>query len=606
MKTHLPVLSRNFPHDEKRPVQGGALRFLSEHPDGVLFEMPTGTGKSAIGVTVLRSNRNEGPCYYVTPTKQQVEQLERLYPESDLVKMYGRSEYPCLYYRDRGEEVNAQESPCYMLQCGHRVDQSTGETVDETAEPCPYFKAKYEAKMRLQRGGIVLCTTAFYLMNRIMVKGWKDLDPAAVVVDEVHKLASVTRSIFEYRITDYHLKKVADSLKILDEEQANILRRFYNRFYRMCKVRPSKTPALLRNTEIEELMDILQELNPARIEQLVRQAISERILDTQIHREELKLLENLVKNIPRYILSFRYALEEEERGALNFVVAFYYEQEDTEFKDSEKRVRYHLTLKSYYVAGLIRKAMSGNIVAYSATIGKPDILQFETGLRMPFRSFPSTFDAAKTRIFLPKDAPNLSQRTRRRGDLNRTLRLIVRTAKKFVADGKRSLVVVVSEAERQKFLEFAAEDGLRTMSYQANGISARQAAKNFVDGEGDVLVGTTAQYSEGVDLPAGTAPVIFFLRPGYPRPDSPEAQFEMRRFGQSRCWALWNWRVMIEALQTRGRNVRSADDIGVCFFMSGQFRDFVPASLPKWLEPALRGGLTMEGAVEEAMKLLAE
>ena len=604
MKVHLQVLSRNFPHDEIRSVQHQAFRFISEHEDGTLLEMPTGSGKTSVGITVLRTNRREGPCFYVTPTKQQVEQVVALYPDH-AVRMYGRSEYPCIYYENRDVSgVTAQESPCYMLRCGHRVDQTTGQTAEEGAAPCPYFQAKFDAKRQLESGGIVICTTAFFLMNRVMVRGWSDLTPAAVVLDEVHRLAKVTRGIFEYRITDFHLKRVADALRPFDETQAGIIRRFYNRFYRICRRHPSQTPALLRETEIVELLEILQELDAARIESLVRQAVDNGNLDPLRDREELKLLENLVKNIPRYILSFRYAAGMESNRPLNFVVAFYYEQDDPEFQGTERRVRYYLTIKSYYVAGLIRKAVSQNIVAYSATIGQPGILEFETGLHLPFQSFPSSFDSRKTRIFLPKDVPNLSQRTRGRGDLNRTLRLIVRTAKRFAEQGKRSLVVVISDAERQKFLEFAGEDQLNVISYHSNGMTARRAAELFKDGTGDVLIGTTAQYSEGIDLPAGTAPVIFFLRPGYPRPDDPEAQFEQRRFGQSQCWALWNWRVMIEALQVRGRNIRSAEDIGVCFFMSTQFRNFVPAALPRWLEPALRGQFTMDEAVRDATNLL--
>ena len=118
------------------------------------------------------------------------------------------------------------------------------------------------------------------------------------------------------------------------------------------------------------------------------------------------------------------------------------------------------------------------------------------------------------------------------------------------------------------------------------------------------MVGTSANYSEGVDLPQQTAPVIFFLRPGYPRPDSPESQFEDRRFTNGQAWALRNWRVMIEALQVRGRNIRSTEDLGVCFFISQGFRRFLYPSLPDWLKPAYKNDKTMDQAVKEAVKLL--
>ena len=69
-------------------------------------------------------------------------------------------------------------------------------------------------------------------------------------------------------------------------------------------------------------------------------------------------------------------------------------------------------------------------------------------------------------------------------------------------------------------------------------------------------------------------------------------------------WRLWNWRVMIEALQVRGRNIRGPQDLGVTFFISEQFRRFLFASLPEWLQPAYRGEHTFEEAVTETEELL--
>lgn len=172
----------------------------------------------------------------------------------------------------------------------------------------------------------------------------------------------------------------------------------------------------------------------------------------------------------------------------------------------------------------------------------------------------------------------------------------------FASKKIRSLVVVVSEKERGKFLTLCGEENVNAVSY-GNGVPAKEVVARFRDGEGDVLVGTAAHFGEGIDLPRRVAPVIFFLRPAYPRPNDPVTVFEERRFGNKR-WLLWNWRVMIEALQVRGRNIRSAEDVGVTFFISQQFRRFLFAALPQWLEPAYRGDSTFDECVEETMKLL--
>lgn len=256
------------------------------------------------------------------------------------------------------------------------------------------------------------------------------------------------------------------------------------------------------------------------------------------------------------------------------------------------------------MAGLIRKVLSPHTIAFSATIGNPDIFGYETGLKAPFLSLTYGFPAENCRIFMPSDTADLSWNRSTDGSMTRALQRIAKTVKRFADKKIRSLVVTVSNAERDQFLVLAKEEGVKPMSYgNGNGLTAKTAAIMFRGGQGDCLVGTAANYAEGVDLPGGIAPVIFFLRPGFPPPRDPATVFEERRFGSAR-WRLWNWRVMLQALQTRGRNIRSAKDLGVTFFVSQQFRRFVFASLPKWLEKSYRGDGTWDQCVKETEGLL--
>jgi len=249
-------------------------------------------------------------------------------------------------------------------------------------------------------------------------------------------------------------------------------------------------------------------------------------------------------------------------------------------------------------------SVEAETLAMSATIGSPDMFAFETGIKGDFESLPSTFPPERARIYLPTDTANLARK--KTGDSerpkNKMLRLIVETAKRFARKGHRSLVIVVSNAERQKFQEFAMEAGLKILTY-GNGMTAKECVLRFRDGEGECLVGTAANFGQGIDLPKQTAPVTFCLRPGYPRPDDPQTQFEEQRFGKKR-WALWTWRIVIDLLQARGRNIRSEKDRGVTFLISQQYRRFAYGCLPEWLKPAYKGDLKFEDCVKDAMKLL--
>lgn len=591
-----------FPHDDVRPVQERALDFAAKQPNGCLLEIPTGEGKTAVGMSILRalSRKGKGPLFYVTPTKTQVEQIVAKHPE--VSKIFGRSEYECLYYTNQGKPgVTAQESPCYMLQCPHRVDQDTGETEEDDADPCPYYQEKFTALRRSKDGGIVATTTAFYLMNRLMVAGWKEEEPEMTVVDEAHRLAQTARSIFEYQMTDYHLLRCADIVKPLDRRQTAILKLFVKRLRAIARRWPSRHPSLLKDGDLESLVDILDGLDAKALERQIRQAMKAGTIDPLGQKEELKLLENLVRRIPRMLRSLRFAMKEKGRRPLNYVVAFYFKKDEIE-EGSKRKARTYLTIKSYFVQPVIKAAMGERTVAYSATIGDPKVFGYETGLTLPFASFASSFDVNRTRIYAPTDTKNLAFSKQLRHDDNKMLRLVIRSALRFAKAGLRSLVVVISEAERAKFLTFSVEEGLDVVSY-GNGVRAKDAAAAFVAGQGQALLGTSSQYSEGVDLPKGVAPVIFFLRPGYAPKDSPESQFEERRFGNT-AWAIWNYRVMLEALQVRGRNIRTVEDIGVCFFIDQRFKRFLYGSLPEWLKPAYRGQLTTEQAIKDALKLL--
>lgn len=592
---------RHFPHPTRRPIQDLMAQALVDDGGRGVHEAGTGTGKTAHAIAALRAARAagaEGPLIYTTPTKAQVDQIQRKHPGLRVV--YGRSEHPCLYYRTRGVEVNAAEVPCATLcaasLCPHEVHQTTGETREPGAEPCPYYQQKYEAKTG---NDIVVTTTAFFLMSMVYARDWPE--PAYVVIDEVHRIANVARGIFQFDLTDYHIRRCMAVLRKLgDRANALVLKHFLDAFRRMARRKPSPQPTLLADDDTTELVEVLKRADASRMPELMRRAIADGALDPIEDRATLKILEDLTRNIARYVERLRYALPDEERNRkpLNFVFAFY-RAGDLE----EKKARYHLIIKSYYVAPLIRLAVGSRGLAMSATIGGADGFRYETGITWPFHSFPPPFSADRTRLYVPTDTPNLAKKARSRDDLTHALRTIVATAKRCADAGHRSLVIVQSNDELTRFCERARRAGLDVVSY-GNGVTARDAAAAFREGRGQVLAGTAAHFAEGADFPQRTAPVIFFLRPGYPHPDDPQTQFERRREGPSRCWTIWQRRVMIEALQVRGRNIRSGEDLGVCFFISQQFRRIVGGALPAWLEPAYHSVWTMDRCVENALALL--
>ena len=600
----LPELMASFPYHlykVVRPNQEEALKAVAEHRS-VTIEAPTGEGKTAIGYTVLRATEKQGAksLWLITPSKTVVGQIKEMFPS---VKMaLGRNEFPCGFYeKDKSKltlqtkkghtKYTADEVPCASLTtCPHRVSQETGEAHEKGAWRCPYLRQTYEAK----GGGIVVSTMAFYLFTHLFGK----FEAAeGLVVDEAHRLADVIRHCLSYEITDYHIARAVALLEKINAPEAALLEEFRKKMVHFIKRTPARSRTLLGDEEIRTLMGILERIDGQALAASITKAIQDVEVDVEDERETLKQLELMVRDLRRYIKSFEYALEKGDRKPLNYTYAYW-----TEEKRKNERTQYRLVVKCYYAVPAVKRLLAPTTVALSATIGDKDVFGYETGIKFPVVSLPSSFPSDNTALFMPTDTPNLAVKERQKRDLNKTLRLMLRGAKQYAKKGHRSLLIVVSNDERDKLVALAPEEGIEVVSY-GNGVTAKDAAAAFKAGKGTALVGTEANYAEGLDLPKGIAPVIFYLRPGYPSPYDPLAVFEERRFRNQR-WKLWNWRVMIKALQVRGRNVRSEKDIGAIFFMSQQFRRFVYGSLPEWLQLSYVGTLSFEECLVRGEKLL--
>lgn len=590
-------LAGSFPfdrHPHMRTGQERAVAHLEQAIGTVIHELAVGSGKTALGITFLEAHRKRGArqCFFITPNKAQVGQIKELYPDH-VHAVYGRSEYPCLYNPD--EKLRADEIPCTMLvECAHRVDQDTGETYAPGAIPCPYLRDKYLAR---KGDKIVVATDAFYLYVVLFSDAFS---PEAVAIDEVHRLAQSIRTVLSTELTDWKIERAMQAIEETSPRQCEKLAAFLLSMKAMVKHYAFGKETLLEESQLQWLYKVLTEIDANRLEADARNAVASGRIDPMEEREVLKQIEDVARSVRRFQRSLRYAMQgATARGyPLNFVIAY----GKTEMGERDK-VQYRLTIKDYYVVPILEKILPKATYAFSATIADPQLLAFETGVRGEFASIPSSFPIENARIYMPTDTANLSLKKRDRRDKNKMLRLCVRAAKRFADKGQRSLMLVVSNEERKKFLTFAEEERFDAFSYD-QGLSPRECAQRFRDGQGQCLVGTVAHFGEGLDLPAQMAPIIFYYRPGYPPPDDPQSIFEARRFGERRVWSLWRWRLMVELLQVRGRNIRSETDLGVTFLISQHFRDFAFKSLPEWLKPAYRGQLTFEECVADAEKLL--
>lgn len=570
-------------------TQRAALSNDESVQGSTIQELPTGTGKTAKGfanLLAMRERYGEGTYFYITPNKALVDQVKHSYPEFQV--LYGRNEYDCYYYEE--PKFKADQVPCSLLSdCPFRVDFETGKTHEPGVRPCPYLHAKWKAKSKL-----VVCTMSFFLFASLFSDQWGEIK--GVVVDEAHQIADVIRGALSYEITDYHLEGIIEFLRanrIVGDIEFNSFLQLVKKAIR----KHSVDDPLLHDTEIHGFIDVLKGIKRHSLENEVKRALKVRTI-TDDQREMVKKLEMVINNLHRYIQSFEFSLDTNKRSALNYTYGY------VEPKTSEgQRVKYCLHIKCYHVAPIIKKIFPVNRTFFmSATIGDIDVFRMITGLNSPFFTYPSVFPVENTRIYLPVDIEDLAVSKAKIRGKAKTIRRIARTCKVFVDKGHRSLVLLVSEDERQQFLRMAAEEGLTVVSY-GSGVKSKEAVQRFKLGEGDVLAGTFGQYGEGIDLPNQIAPITFVLRPSYPPPGDAKAIYEERRFRQ-RKWLLWNSRETQRLLQARGRNIRGETDKGVTFCMSLQYKKFILKALPRWLHPAYCHSKTYADCISDALNLL--
>ena len=159
--------------DAARAAFGRGKRF-------VIIEAPTGSGKSAIAVTMARE---AGSAYLLTAQKLLQDQYGRDFP--DLALMKGRANYRCLV-----APTHAAAAPCI-----------TGRKFPE-CDDCPYFCAKDEA----MAANSALMNYAYYLTELNYQGGFGPRE--LLVLDEAHNAEGALMGFIEVTLSDVQLRRV--------------------------------------------------------------------------------------------------------------------------------------------------------------------------------------------------------------------------------------------------------------------------------------------------------------------------------------------------------------------------------------------------------------
>jgi Rad3-related DNA helicase len=229
-------IDQHFPKQSYRLGQKECIEFaLKSFNSGkrfVVLECPTGSGKSAIGMTLANMVSRS---YYLTSSKILQDQLVKDFTGS-IVELKGRASYPCTFWDRKGQSLvdkrlmsqkdlksrmisnancnngfcktslNFNKNKFACRQCftpqspikGDLVELSTNNTYSD----CPYYEQIYQAI----NGPRVVMNFSSFLYQTQMTKRF-DSPRDLLIIDECHNTESQLLDFVSLTISDYHLRK---------------------------------------------------------------------------------------------------------------------------------------------------------------------------------------------------------------------------------------------------------------------------------------------------------------------------------------------------------------------------------------------------------------
>lgn len=183
----------------------------------VVVEAPTGTGKTHVGQTFARKQRDEheSGTFFLSSLKTLQDQYTALFPEPELVTLKGRNAYTCDLPEGKVMMLNADEGICrrqavsILEECVKVPGQDPAEAKKAffrgEANPahtiCPYWKQLQKAT----QSPISLFNLQSFLFQKRMRRFGKR---ALMIVDEAHRLEDAILGFVDTRLWEGDLQKV--------------------------------------------------------------------------------------------------------------------------------------------------------------------------------------------------------------------------------------------------------------------------------------------------------------------------------------------------------------------------------------------------------------
>lgn len=530
-----------------RPQQVEMIERIDEAFDKgskiVVVEAPTGAGKTHVGMTFARKQRDEheSGTFFLSSLKTLQDQYLTLFPEPELVTLKGRNAYPCDLPEGKVMMLNADEGICRRQALSILPECVKGDLKSNvffrgeappTATICSYWKQLQKAA----QSPISLFNLHSFLFQKRMKRFGKR---ALMVVDEAHRLEDAILSFVDTRLWEGDLKKVQINV---DEN---------------CKTGADVQEWVQEADVIKQLQKKIEEIKPGDGSE-----VPERL------RRDLDTLENVAFKIDLLMA----LIPKSEQWAVSI----------EEGKMGRRKGDKCLVCRPVYAANFAADLFfnhADRTLAMSATILDHEMWATSLGLKtkdVTFIKTPSPFAKEKRPVVIDYAGP--MSYTRQEGTFPRMvekIRGILNLHKE-----ERGIIHCHSFHLGKKLVTALQNPRLTLVEEEQDKtlVIAKHAAT-----PGSVLV--SPGMTEGVDLKDDLA--RFAILPKVPFASTQDLVVALRMADQ-RGW--YDWRTCLIFLQACGRTVRHDQDFATTYLLDSDFEAFMVRArklLPDWWKESI-------------------
>lgn len=526
-----------FPFKEFRPYQQeGIVKIINTLKNTnkrfVLLDAPTGSGKSAIGITVAKFFNKS---FYLTSSKILQDQLMKDFGSTKIQDLKGRNSYECVAY-DVFPQINSPK-PKEYVSCAEGFCKKNGDSrcsfcLPEGQAPiCPYFNQLEKAKL----SDICIMNFSSFLFQS-MTDNFDNRE--LMIIDEAHNTESQILSFVSLVLSDGGLDLKIPDYKTAKEYHEWIIKE------NLIEIVKSKIDEAKENEDIKEQED---------------------------WESSLSKIERFINSDPtEWVCEYSYVDKKHKIGKVELKPIF---------------------ADKYAESCLFKRA--GKFLLMSATILSSKNMCETLGItkdNVEYIDMPNLFPVKNRPIFfMPIGSMSFSTRDK---TLPKILKKIEEISNSDHAT-QRGVIHTNSFFISDYIYENCSTNLRKRLFYPKNPIfdnagsnSREKTLQAFEMSSNGILIGPS--WHEGIDLKDDLSRFSIICKVPYPNFTS-NKQLEAR---MKLSKEYYSYITALKLVQSYGRSIRHEEDWAITYVLDSDFGRFISMSgylLPKWFTEAIEG-----------------